>query len=259
MNTQAHVRNETQILAPVMVPVDFDQPAPQVQNLPSDLFDVDRLTALVTAAQLFSHPDPELTDKHCLSVAYLSMFGAGARVKLTRQQFRQLERTALDFAAVSYEQGQSQAASAAMFAVRQGKQRASSEGVIGERPVREDVGLAEVDFECGRGYGVIGSGLSAEFDETAGRADRLLTYAALFAHSLPQRTNSSTQAVVYLALWALGSRVSLSKQQFRCLERRVKTYLSCLKSPGFAHLPNGRRAHYVLVQALRRARKDGLI
>lgn len=259
MNTQAHVRKETQVLQPaVTVAVDFNKPVAQVENLPPDLLDVDRLTGLATAAMLFSHPDAAYTDERTQAVAYLSMFAAGASVKLSKQQFRLLESKALDFAAGAYEGGLSEQASIAMFAVRQAKQRATSEGIIGERPLRQE-GLAEVDFDCGRGYGSMDSGLSAGFDASAPRQDKLLSFAAMFAHINPGRTNSASQAVVYLALYALGSRVSLSKQQFRSLERRVKTYLSTMKAERLRDLPNGSRAHYVLVQALRRARKNGLV
>jgi hypothetical protein len=260
-------RMNERTLPEVTVAVNFTAAAPQTQSVPEDLLDTEQTQALVTVAALFGHPNVRVYDEggkvtgelgtdQTQSVAFLALFAAGAKVRLSKQQFRGLDATAREYA--QHGGLDAETSEYVMFTVRQAVARAQFLGIIGQGPNRQD-GLADVDFETGRGYGVMDTGLRQDFDATASRQERLLTYAALFSHANVARTNSGAQAVVYMALFAMDARVSLTVQQFRQLERRVRNYLHRMSATNMRDLPNGRRAHYVLAQARRRARRNKLI
>ncbi|HEY9714356.1 MAG TPA: hypothetical protein V6C72_12875 [Chroococcales cyanobacterium] len=115
-----------------------------------------------------------------------------------------------------------------------------------------------VDFDLGRGYGSMGSGLPADFLKSEPQ-QVLVTIAALFATPMVEHANVLSQAVSYLALFASGARVILTKQQFRKLERRVRQYASIMRAEQFAGTQNEAFANYVLKHAVKRAKAESII
>src|SRR5207248_2018514 len=73
------------------------------------------------------------------------------------------------------------------------------------------------------------------------------------------KANKLAQAVSMLALYAGGSAVTLEKQQFRLLERRVRTYASYMRAPHYDGTFNGPFAEYVLRHAVKRAKAEKVI
>jgi hypothetical protein len=253
----------------VTVTPDFNAPTPYAGELPPDLLDIHPTIGFLTVAALFENPLPKIYDgrghtvgyrvtEESLSVSYLALYAAGAKVTLTESQYRDLER-ASNSEMDSLKAKDSELADYIKWVRRHAMQRAFMTDRIHRQGETRVEGLAEVDFTVGRGYGPLGIGLPSDFDATAPKQTRLVTYAALFAHSTPRLTNQRSQAVVYLALYAAGARIALNKQQFRLLERRVKGYIEQVSSGHFAGLAAGKHAHYVLNHARRRARKAGLI
>ena len=99
-----------------------------------------------------------------------------------------------------------------------------------------------VDFEKGRGYGEVGLGLPDNF--LKGEKSHVCgTIAMLFLHPNVDdegaRANKLAQAMSMLSLYAGGFAVTLTKQQFRLLERRVGTYASYMRAPHFDGTFNG--------------------
>ena len=119
-----------------------------------------------------------------------------------------------------------------------------------------DNGMAVVDFENGRGFGPMAAGLTTDFLQGNKKAV-LTTIAFLFTHPNPLRVNTYCQAITMLALFASGALVSLTKQQFRRLERTVKDYESYMR--GLAQPLNESLAAYVRKQSVRRAKTVGII
>jgi hypothetical protein len=120
---------------------------------------------------------------------------------------------------------------------------------------------APVDFEKGRGYGEMGVGLQDNFLSVGNNEQICSTIAMLYLHPNVEgtaRANQLSQAMSMLALYAGGAAVQLNKQQFRLLERRVRTYASYMRAPQFDGTFNLAFAKYVLKHAVKRAKKDGL-
>jgi hypothetical protein len=117
-------------------------------------------------------------------------------------------------------------------------------------------GKAIVDFETGRGFGDVSTGLPEDFLE-GDKQTVLVTIATIFTHPNPMSLTMEAQAVAYLALFAAGAQVALTKQQFRQLERRVETYESWMR--GISRQRNEAFAAYVRKHAVRRAKAAGII
>src|SRR5438094_10103078 len=99
--------------------------------------------------------------------------------------------------------------------------------MTGQKKLQINVG---VDFAKGRGYGEVGLGLPDNFLKVE-KAQVCATIAMLYLHPNVEneegaKANKLAQAMSMLALYAGGSAVTLDKQQFRLLERRVRTYPS---------------------------------
>lgn len=104
-----------------------------------------------------------------------------------------------------------------------------------------------VDFERGRGFGSMATGLPADY-LSGGRVTVLSTIAALYLHPDPARANASSQAVAMLALYGAGARVRLTPEQFLQLDSVAEEYESIMRGrtqPGHADNQN-------LVDAVRR-------
>ncbi len=241
-------------------------------DLPAGFTDMlSREQGLVTVAALFSPPNlcfsgdfgdgvlRYLGDERTQAVAYLAMWATGKmKVVLPVRIFRTLERRALDYANKQFQIGQGVNGNMAMFARDMAVDLAKQKGVIGNRTAGEEA-LAETDFANGRGFGVMDEGLSEDFDRTQPADVRLLTTAGMFAHITQQLTNESSQAIVFLSLYAANAHVQLTKEQFRLLERRVRKYLRNLDQELPGHKSNGDRAHFVLVTARDRARRENTV
>jgi hypothetical protein len=118
-----------------------------------------------------------------------------------------------------------------------------------------------VDFNEGRGFGRMGEGLPSNFLTF----DRMMvcgTIAALYNNPFDEdgerRTNKQSRAMTQLALYAGGFAVKLNKQQFRRLERTVRTYASVMEAPQYEGANNLGFAKYVLRHAANRAKTECL-
>lgn len=119
-----------------------------------------------------------------------------------------------------------------------------------------------VDFTQGRGFGRMGEGLPADFLDTREPLVVTSTIAALYANPEDEDgrlTNKYSRAMVSLALFAGGCPVTLTKQQYRKLERRVRDYASFMDCEQYEGAYNLSFARYVLRHARRRAQGDGVI
>lgn len=257
--------------------------APQTHRVPETYHRVEgdedtKNRVLLTVAALFFHPLGKVLDgrgrvqrlfgnEQTQSTGYLALYAAGARIRLSVEDWTQMERLVAEYSDQLFfgDFGDMlHAHRLAKFARREAYRRAERENLTGrvsppvEETAESNAGLAEVDFNAGRGYGELGNGLPADFDATASQYERLVTYAALFAHRKMGPTNRRAQAIVCLALYAAGADVALTHDQFRILERVVRQYLRDMRLPKHGVPVNGDRAHYVLSMARRRARKEGV-
>src|SRR5262249_20069379 len=94
--------------------------------------------------------------------------------------------------------------------------------------------LVAIDFEKGRGFGPMGSGLPEDY--LAGdRVTVLSTIAAIYLHPDPTRANTMSQAVALLALYGAGARVKLTAEQYMQLESEAEEYQAIMRSglPGY--------------------------
>lgn len=131
-----------------------------------------------------------------------------------------------------------------------------------------------VNFDNGRGFGTMTAGLPRDFLQGE-PLHVCATIAALFLHPEPVqhkhqaldgtcdrskvRVTLDSQAVGYLALYGGGVAVTLTTKQFRKLERRVRHYMSLMRSHHFEHTGNLEVAIYVLDRAIKRARAEMVI
>ena len=122
---------------------------------------------------------------------------------------------------------------------------------------------AGVNFDEGRGYGSMGAGLHRDF-LTFDKLQVGATIAALYfnpedGEDGPRRSNCASRAMVSLALYASGSMVTLNRQQFRGLERRVRRYASEMAAPMYENANNLGFARWVLKHAVKRAKTEKVI
>ncbi|MBZ0188945.1 MAG: hypothetical protein K8F91_22060 [Candidatus Obscuribacterales bacterium] len=121
----------------------------------------------------------------------------------------------------------------------------------------------QVDFEQGRGFGRMGLGLPQDFLDSNNPLVVASTIAALYTNPEDEdgarRTNKYSRAMVSLALYAGGCPVSLTKQQYRKLERRVRDYASIMDCHEYEGSNNLSFARYVLRNAKRRAKNESVI
>ncbi len=119
-----------------------------------------------------------------------------------------------------------------------------------------------VDFEQSRGFGPMGSALPKNF-LTFDRMNVCGTIAALYNNPNDadgaRRTTKESRAVTQLALYAGGFMVSLTKAQFRRLERVVRNYASIMEAPNYEGTNNLSFARYVLRHAENRAKAEKVI
>lgn len=119
-----------------------------------------------------------------------------------------------------------------------------------------------VDFETGRGFGPMGVGLPKNF-MTFDRQMVCGTIAALYNNPLDEdgarRSNSMSRAMTQLALYAGGFAVTLTKQQYRQLERAVRRYALVMQAPQYEGSNNLPFARYVLKHACHRAKDEKVI
>jgi hypothetical protein len=119
-----------------------------------------------------------------------------------------------------------------------------------------------VDFSTSRGFGPMGVGLPTNF-LTFDRQMVCGTIAALYHNPIDddgeRRTTKHSRAMTQLALYAGGFSVTLTKQQFRQLERAVRGYASAMEAPTYITTNNLGFARYVLRHAANRAKVEKLI
>jgi len=91
-----------------------------------------------------------------------------------------------------------------------------------------------VDFEKGRGFGPMGTGLPENY-LSGDRVTVLSTIAAIYLHPDPTRANMMSQAVTMLALYGAGAGVRLNAEQYMQLEAQAEEYQATMRSglPGY--------------------------
>jgi hypothetical protein len=102
-------------------------------DLPDAFLRLDRACVLSTIALMFTHPSPMRVNKPCQAVTMMALYGAGAVVDLSKQQYRRLETAVREYesymrAPAPHDQPRNE--SFARFARRAAESRAKSEGVI---------------------------------------------------------------------------------------------------------------------------------
>jgi hypothetical protein len=119
-----------------------------------------------------------------------------------------------------------------------------------------------VDFEVSRGFGPMGTGLPSNF-LTFDRGHVCGTIAALYMNPVDEdgdrRTNKASRAMTQLSLYAGGFAVTLTTQQFRQLERKVREYAGLMQAPNYDGTNNLGFARYVLRHAAIRAKTEKVI
>lgn len=278
----------------VTVKVDLAAKAPQLANLPEDLFDVDASLALGTFAALCCSANVKDGDNYLVSVQTLALrnlalFAAGAQVYYNRADFRDLERDARGCANNANHELVS-------WVLKAAYNRAKSLGIVG--PGTADTyrvddartsGFAFIEPMDGRGYGKLAEDLSADLflDSKPGRAlsgeeivwqhlfeqmspqvvaaeraewsrKRLFTYAAVMSALKPRLCNTEVEAVVLLALYGAGCRIDLSNHQFDMLRMRAESYIGRMEAARYADSRNRKMTEFALAAATQRALDAGI-
>jgi hypothetical protein len=117
---------------------------------------------------------------------------------------------------------------------------------------------ATIDFSMGRGFGLIGRGLPADFLKGE-KTVVLSTIAMLFTNANPMRCNTYGQSLSMLALYAAGAQVALTDDQYEQLVDKAAEYEAIQRAPIHGHEQNAEFALYVLKHAAERARSEGLV
>jgi len=270
------------------VPFDlFEQQPNPNRELPEDLFDCDEVIAMATVAALCTG---HARAHGQLLLRQMALFAAGAQVKFNIEDFRDCERTVRTWMsanqpAVDHE--------VVVWVLREAYNRAKSLGMAGPGRVNTDQnpkldGFAFIEPEDGRGFGDLAADLADELfvdkqrtltaDEAAYQAQferyaplmvapgphnwtrkRLVTYAAVFAALKPRLCNHEVEAVVVLALYGAGARISLEAEQFDALRMQVERYIDCMKADRYAKFRNREMAEFALEAARKRAEVEGIV
>jgi len=115
----------------------------------------------------------------------------------------------------------------------------------------QNTGKAQVDFNSGRGFGLMGAGLDDNFLTANDHWTALPTIAFLYTHPDPTRVNSHGQAIATLALYGASAAVFLTPEQYSELDGQVKEYEAIMRAPGHGHPRNEEFAAFVRAQAAR--------
>jgi len=107
------------------------------------------------------------------------------------------------------------------------------------------------------GWAQLGAGLD---DLLQGHPTKVCsTIAMLFMQLEPDDVDRYTQAVVALALYASGVRVTMETREFRRLERRVLHYMLKVGGWKYHKARNHDYARYIWKRAVKRAKREKLI
>jgi hypothetical protein len=220
-------------------------------GLPAEYLSGDRVTVLSTIAALYLHPDPARANEWSQAVAMLALYGAGARVKLTPEQYLQLDSVAEEYEAIM--RGRTQPGHAdnenLVNAVRRYAEQRFAHDTRGGT-----AGLIPVNFQGWGNEGLIGSPEDLSFfnplpgvtaasvaeempvlaphlgdreprrlspDE---RRAELLTVAFLCTNPDPGRADPLAQAVSFLAVYTAGAEIDLTYDQYQQLCEQADEY-----------------------------------
>jgi len=209
-------------------------------GLPEDYLSGDRVTVLSTVAAIFLHPDPALANEFSQAVAMLALYGAGAAVKLSAEQYMQLETVAEEYQAImrAPDHGNKSNENLADCVRRYAEQRFAHD------TAGATTGLVSVDYRGWGNEGLIGSPEDMSFFDhlpgfdparlaevmpavapmlssqrrqlqSADKRGELLTVAFLCTNPDKGLANPLTQAVSLLALYAAGAQIELTFDQFQ--------------------------------------------
>lgn len=234
------------------VQIDFEKGrgfGPMGTGLPDTYVSGDRVTVLSTIAAIYLHPDPARATEWTQAVAMLALYGAGAKVQLTAEQYMQLETVAEEYEAImrsglpGYKSNENLANAARRYA----EQR------FGHDTTGGTTGLVSVNFAGWGNEGLIGSPEDLSFfDHLPGfdparltevlptvapmlegqRRERqsddprgeLLTAAFLCANPDAKRSDPLAQAVSLLALYAAGAQIHLTFAQYQELDAKAAEF-----------------------------------
>lgn len=235
----------------VRVCVDFEKGrgfGPMATGLPADYLSGDRVTVLSTLAALYLHPDPARANESSQAVAMLALYGAGARVKLTPEQFLHLDSVAEEYEAIM--RGRTQPGHADNENLVNAVRRYAEQRFAGDT-TGGAAGLIPVNFQGWGNEGLIGSPETLSFFDAlpgfsvasvaeempvlaAHLTDRkrqpgdaraeLLTVAFLCTNPDAKRADPLAQAVSLLAAYAAGAEIALAPGQFQELDAKAAEY-----------------------------------
>lgn len=209
----------------------------------------DRDTALISIAFAFGNSEPKRLDCLGLSTAMLSLYAAGAAVKLTRDELWELSaelRRHKDLYRL-FELKDNPNGKILNFVFNQAMLRAHREslqsGSCGDLPI----GFKLLRLEP--------AAISGTDDEKR----QLLTIAFNFLHPDPMQVTAQSLSVAMLAIWSAGAMVELSLPEFERLSYGAELLASGRRAQGKQAWRQSQEAKKVLELARQRAVDCGLL
>jgi hypothetical protein len=225
------------------VPLPLDRVNPRMSDgdVPPDLLDCSVEEGMITLAVMLSCPrkDPEASPAPepldgVFALRRLALYASGAAVHLHGIPYRGLVEKAQAFIDAS----DATLMSAGNYVLRQARARFEADAVCKQAPLF--IGRAELSPLDISQFDPLGGGLSAEFHQTppnacasvrtASHCRRAITYAALFAPASAGAYDPGAEAVVVLALYSAGARITLDRQTFRNLAAHGAHYVEYMRS-----------------------------
>jgi len=221
-------------------------------RLPETFLAGDSQTVLTTIAFLLAQPyaGHVNTCQQAMTVQ-LALYAAGAQVFLDQEQFRRVDAEAREFQALALRAPRHYGGEGLAQLVRYVRQHAATQHHLYGLHAG---GKSGVDLRTGAGFKAVGTSLPESFLRWAPNCV-LITIAFLYTHP-EMRTSQHCQAVALLALYATGSQVKITAQQFRSLRDVVQDYESIMGGIGLPR--NCQFASFARTRAEDRARIEGI-
>lgn len=235
-----------------LLPVDFSGRLGRLTDPLLDSVEIiageDSEIALTTIAFLSGNNNPLRLNTLGLQTCMLALYGAGAAVKLTRQDLRELSTEIRSFMEL-YKLPEMQSnpnGQILRFVFNQAMQRAAKEAIPSGSRGDASIVLKRIQLD--------NSAANDNDDELR----FLRTIAFTMLNPDPMRVNAASLAVAMLAIWASGARVKLSASQYYDLKIAAKTMSCSPVKSGYLTRQRIRQAKLVLKKAECRARLEGL-
>lgn len=206
---------------------------------------------LTTIAFLFGNGDPLKLNTLGLQTMLLSLYAAGADVRLTREELWELSTEVRKFCELFAlpENVWNPNGKVLRFVFNQAMQRAAREAIPSGSKTDLPVGFKLIRLQSSA------CRLPAEDDETR----QLLTIAFTNLHTDPMLVSPPSLAVAMLAIWASGAAIGMSDEQYGRLKDKAELLANCPVRKGSRLAFQSRQAGKVLEKAAVRALQEGIL